>query len=116
MENIHSILLIKKENKYLNYYDERWKMYLFPNIKGNNIKEIENKYHTKNIKFLFDKVHEKYSVSHGENRVYHHYFYELNIDNIEGEYFTLDELLNNPKVKENNGDVISFIKEYYKEQ
>lgn len=24
MEHIHSIILIKKDNKYLNYYDDRW--------------------------------------------------------------------------------------------
>ena len=62
MEHIHSIILIKKGEKYLNYFDERWGMYLFPNIKGNNIEEIKAKYNTDNVKYLFDKVHEKYSV------------------------------------------------------
>ena len=62
---------------------------------------------------MFDKVHEKYSVSHNENRIYHHYFYEVISDNVEGEYFSLEELLKDKKVKENNGDVISFIREYY---
>lgn len=113
MENIHSIIIIKKDNKFLNYYDERWQMYLFPNIKGNNIEEIKEKYNTDKVKYLFDKVHEKYSISHNENKVYHHYFYEVNID-INGEYFTLDELLDIPKVKENNSDIIEFIKKYYK--
>ena len=32
MDNIHSIIIIKKDNRFLNYYDERWKTYLFPNI------------------------------------------------------------------------------------
>lgn len=41
MEHIHSIIIIKKNNKFLNYYDERWKMYLFPNIKGNDIEEVK---------------------------------------------------------------------------
>lgn len=113
MENIHSIIIIKKDNKFLNYYDERWEMYLFPNIKGNDIEEIKNKYNTDKVKFLFDKVHDKYSVSHNENRTYHHYFYEVQVD-IDGEYFTLDELLNDNKVKENNSDIIGFIKDYYK--
>ena len=112
MESIHSIILIKKDNKFLNYFDERWDMYLFPNIKGNNIDEIKEKYNTDNVKFLFDKAHNKYSVSHGENRAYHHYFYEVESD-INGEYFTLDELLKDPKVKENNSDIIGFIREYY---
>ena len=112
MENIHSIILIKKDNKFLNYFDERWDMYLFPNIKGNNIDEIKEKYNTDRVRLLFDKKHNKYSVSHGENRSYHHYFYEVESD-INGEYFTLDELLKDSKVKECNSDVIEFIREYY---
>ena len=112
MEHVHSIIIIKKDDKYLNYYDKRWQMYLFPNIKGNNIEEIKRIYKTQKVKLLFDKVHNKYSVSHKEIRTYHHYFYEVNC-NIEGDFFTLDELLKNPKIKENNEDIISFIKEYY---
>ena len=112
METIHSIIIIKKDNKFLNYFDKRWSMYLFPNIKGNNIDEIKKKYNSDKVIFLFDKIHEKYSVSHHENRTYHHYFYEVDAD-IDGEYFTLDELLNDNKVKENNSDIIRFIKEYY---
>ena len=40
------------------------------------------------------------------------YCYEVYVDT-EGEYFTLDYLLKNSKVLENNSDIISFIKEYY---
>ncbi len=112
MEHIHSIIIIKKDNKYLNYYDENWKMHLFPNLKGNDIEEIKNKYNTNNVKYLFDKVHEKFSVSHSEIRKYHHYFYQVDTD-INGEYFTLEELINDPKVKKYNGDIINFIKDYY---
>ena len=32
--------------------------------KGNDIEAIKNKYNTQNVKLLFDKVHDKYSVSH----------------------------------------------------
>lgn len=112
MESVHSIIIIKKDNKYLNYFDERWGIYLFPNIKGNNIQEIKNKYETDNVKFLFDKVHDKYSVSHKEVKTYHHYFFEVD-KNIEGEYFSLNELLDDPKIKENNEDIIKFIDNYY---
>ena len=77
MGSIHSIIIIKKDDKFLNYYDDRWDMYLFPNIKRNNIDEIKEKYNTDNVRFLFDKEHDKYYVSHGENRTYHHYFYEV---------------------------------------
>ena len=112
MEHVHSIIIIKKDNKFLNYYDERWKMYLFPNIKGNNIEEIKNKYNTNNVKLLFDKVHEKYSVSHDEVRIYHHYFYQVETD-INGEYFSLKELLENPKVKKYNENIINYINNYF---
>lgn len=114
MSSVHSIIIIKKDGKYLNYFDERWGMYLFPNIKGNDIEEIKEKYNTDNVKLLFDKEHSKFSVSHNEMRTYHHYFFEvIPDDQIDGEYFTLEELLKDPKVKENNEDIISFINEFY---
>ena len=90
-------------------------MYLFPNIKGNDIEEIKNKYNTNNVKYLFDKVHEKYSIPNKETRTYHHYFYEVDKE-IDGEYFSLNELLQKEKVKENNGDIIKFIEEFYNNQ
>lgn len=112
MEHIHSIIIIKKDNKFLNYYDERWNMYLFPNIKGNDIEEIKNKYNTDKVKLLFDKVHDKYSVSHNEVRTYHHYFYEVDTE-VDGKYFTLQELLSNEEVKKYNEDIINYINEFY---
>ncbi len=112
MEHVHSILIKKEGNKFINYYDKRWNMYLFPNIKGNNVEDIKNKFKCENVKFLFDKVHDKYSIPNDEIKTYHHYFYEIDSD-IEGELFTLDELLCMDKVKENNSDIISFIKEFY---
>lgn len=114
MEHIHSIIIIKKDNKFLNYYDKRWECYLFPNIKGNNIESIKKKYNTTNVKLLFDKVHDKYSIPYDEVKTYHHYFYEVNIDNVDGEYFSIEELLNDFKTKENNEDIINYIREYYK--
>ena len=87
---------------------------MFPNLKGNDIDQIKKQYNTSNVKFLFDKVHDKYSVSHNEVRTYHHYFYEVD-SKVDGDFFTLDELLKDPKIKENNGDVIQFISEYYRQ-
>ena len=113
MESVHSIIIIKRGNKYLNYFDDRWNMYLFPNISGNNINDIKNKYNSSNVRYLFDKVHEKFSISHNEDKLYHHFFYEVECD-IDGEYFTLDELLNDFKVKKYNSDIIEYIKDYYK--
>jgi len=121
MEHVHSILIVKKVNKYLNIYDDRWGMLLFPNIKGNNIEDIikyvNNNFNVKvnkdEIKLLFDKIHEKYSVSNKKNKIYHHYFYEINNSSIEGDFYTLEELLSIEKVKENNSDIIGFIDKYY---
>ena len=73
---------------------------------------IKSKYSTNNVKLLFDKVHDKYSLSHNEERTYHHYFYEVNTD-VEGEYFSLDELLADTKIKEHNEDIIKYIDEFY---
>ena len=42
MEHISSIILIKKDNKYLDYYDERLNMYLFLNMKENDKENILN--------------------------------------------------------------------------
>ena len=118
MEHVHSILIIKKGNKYLNYYDDRWNMLLFPNIKGNDIEDIKTyikvKFgiETSNIKLLFDKVHDKYSIPNKEVRTYHHYFYEINED-IDGDYYELKDLLLDDKVRENNSDIIEYVKEYY---
>ena len=114
MEHVHSIIIIKKDNKYLNYYDEKWGIYLFPNMKGNDINDIKNNYNTNDVKYLFDKHHDKYSVSHEEIRTYHHYFYEVNVD-MDGEYFSLDELLNDDEIKKYNQDIIMYIKTYYNE-
>ena len=135
MEHVHSIILIKRGDKYLNYFDLKWGRYflfgvvkkywnpphsscsytifnIIDIIKGNDIEEIKNKYNTNNVKYLFDKVHEKYSIPNKETRTYHHYFYEVDKE-IDGEYFSLNELLQKEKVKENNGDIIKFIEEFY---
>ena len=114
MEHVHSIMIIKKENKYLNYYDDRWKMYLFPNMKGNNIEEIKAKYKTDNVKFLFDKVHEKFSVSNNKIKLYHHYFYEVKLlNNItmseEYKWFSMEELQKNDRIQKINSDIVEYI-------
>ena len=37
---------------------------------------------------------------------YHHYFYQVNTE-VNGEYFSLEKLLNNPQVKKYNEDIIN---------
>lgn len=52
MEHISSIILIKKDNKYLDYYDERLNMYLFLNMKENDKENILNSKLVYNNKFV----------------------------------------------------------------
>lgn len=58
------------------------------------------------------KIPKGKALSNEEKRTYHHYFYEVDKD-VDGEYFSLNELLQKEKVKENNGDIIKFIEEFY---
>lgn len=121
MEHVHSILLIKKDDKFLTYYDNRWEINMFPNIKGNKIEDIKKKMKYDfnvdncNVKFLFDKVHEKYSYPNKEMRTYHHYFYEVELDADinDGLYTSLEHLLLDDKVVLRNSDIIHYVKEYY---
>ena len=62
MEHVHSIIIVKKEDKYLNYFDKRWGTYLFPNIKGNNIEEIRKMLFT-NKKVLVNDLSEQFDIS-----------------------------------------------------
>lgn len=134
MESRHAIIVIKNENNdYLQYYDERWKSYLFFNCKVNDendsskikdeLKEKLSVFDFK-INYRFDKVHTKFSVSNGIDKTYHHYFYEviLNdfkyfneaefmINNIKYKWFSYDELLTDKRIQEVNSDIVGFIKD-----
>lgn len=117
----HTIIMIEKDKKYLQYYDERWNSLLFPNTKvidGTKeeiIKECKKKYDLElsNLTLVFDHTHTKYSESHKEFRQYHHIFYEATLEkeNPKYEYYTIEELEKNKRVMEVNKDIIDFIKE-----
>lgn len=122
--SIHAIIIIKNKDKYLQYYDERWDSYLFPNMKLKNqftdidiIEYVENNLNKKVIDCTFIKniIHSKYSVSHKEVREYNHYFYLVNIDNYDFDsnykFFSMDELKNNKRIMEVNSDIVSYIEE-----
>ena len=122
--SIHAIIKIKNKDKYLQYYDERWDSYLFPNMKLKEefrdidiIKYVENNLNKKVIDCTFIKniIHSKYSVSHKEVREYNHYFYLVNIDNYDFDntykFFSIDELKNNKRIMEVNSDIVSYIEE-----
>ena len=122
--SIHAIIIIKNKDKYLQYYDERWDSYLFPNMKLKKqftdidiIEYVENNLNKKVIDCTFIKniIHSKYSVSHKEVREYNHYFYLVNIDNYDFDntykFFSMDELKNNKRIMEVNSDIVSYIEE-----
>lgn len=122
--SIHAIIIIKNKDKYLQYYDERWDSYLFPNMKLKKqftdidiIEYVENNLNKKVIDCTFIKniIHSKYSISHKEVREYNHYFYLVNIDNYDFDntykFFSMDELKNNKRIMEVNSDIVSYIEE-----
>ncbi len=137
-EHKHAIIIIKNsKNEYLQYYDKRWKSYLFLNCKLEEnlkekdiiIKEINKKLKISenNLQFnyLNDKIHKKYSVSAQKEKEYHHYFYNINIENIptimkeknfvindiKFSWYNLQQLENDNRIQEVNSDIVKYVKE-----
>lgn len=129
----HAIMIIKNnKGEYLQYYDERWESYLFLNCKldenSNELTIINDVIQKLNLEtnelecsYLMDKIHEKYSESAKKNKIYHHYFYKIDIKELNQENFAVNEikyswfkmkdLEKNERVMKVNSDIISFIKE-----
>ena len=133
----HAIIIIKNnKGKYLQYFDERWASFLFPNCKLINdnhealiVESLNNKFNLNlgkiKVNYLMDKVHEKFSESDKIMKTYHHYFYDVQYsklpkqvenktftnDNISFAWLTLNELENSPRILEVNSDIVGFIKE-----
>ena len=138
IEHKHSIIIIKNsKNEYLQYFDKRWNSYLFLNCKINEKEDIEKikdkiveqlKINKSNIeiKFIMDKVHNKFSESAKTYKKYHHYFFYVNINNIPSnilkqefiigdeqfKWYSMTELENNDRIMKVNNDIVSFIKEW----
>lgn len=127
----HAIIVIKNnENKYLQYYDERWDSYLFLNCKlHDNSDEIVKEYVSKQLNidinkitciYVGEKVHTKFSESAKKEKDYQHYFYDVKIegvdslllDNAKYRWYSYDELLNDDRIKKVNSDIVGFIKEF----
>ena len=124
----HAIMIIKnKDNKYLQYYDERWQSYLFLNCKiggaediDNVQKSIENSLSLKDItiSYLGMKKHIKFSESDKIFKEYEHYFYRIKttdeLDNLPNNYkwFSYDELKSDERIQKVNSDIVGFLKEF----
>lgn len=142
-EHPHSIVLIKdtfknNPNRYLLYYDSRWKCRLFLNyttadekydIDEDNISkhlQMELKTDRDNLlgTFEFEKVHEKFSVSANEQRCYRHRFYQYQLKDfpnalqqdefeIDGKTFywmSIADMEQDDRIMEVNSDIVSFVK------
>lgn len=122
----HVIGLIKRENKYLLYYDKRWECLLFINYKMlDSFKDLDLKKYIDElfntnceVKYIKDIIHTKYSVSHKCNREYHHYFYSIEcdisnkdfiLDGIEYKWITINEMKNNNRIMQVNSDIVNFV-------
>ena len=114
MERKHAIIIIKNEkNKYLQYYDNRWESYLFPNCKINDktdydkIKEeIFGKYGIKinDINYKMEKVHTKFSESDKIEK-------EFENRKIQFKWYSMEELLGDERIQMVNSDIVEYVKE-----
>ena len=138
----HSLVILTAPNpsdpskpRYLTYYDERWDCRLFLNYKSQGFgdaayivehlsSDLEVEKERIDIRYLGSKKHEKYSVSHGENRVYNHRLCKVTIDKwerSEQDYFivkgktyywmTLNEMAKDLNISKKNMDIVNFVRE-----
>jgi len=133
----HAIIMIKNnKGEYLQYFDERWTSFLFPNCKLINdnhedliLECLKSKFNLNFndifIDYVMDKIHEKFSESDKIIKEYHHYFYQIQYSELPNQYknkafvnnnikfawLSLNELESNERIQEVNSDIVSFIKE-----
>jgi len=128
----HAIIIIKKDDEYLNYYDQRWNCYLFPNCKIEENTSI-SKYVSKileieenqiNAKFIKEITHKKFSESAKIEKEYNHYFYKVEIKNIKDKFkekeftvketkykwFNTREFEEDERIQKVNSDIIYYVK------
>ena len=135
-ERKHAIIIIQNtSHEYLQYFDERWNSFLFPNCKLTDdgyekliIETVKNMLGQEvivSVNYIMDKVHTKFSESAKMEKEYHHYFYKANVTNmptssvnkifeindIKFSWLSLKELENNKRIQEVNSDIVSFVKE-----
>ena len=132
----HAIIVIKNnEGKYLQYFDERWDSFLFPNCKlvdenhfDNIFKILKDKFGfdvaSDDVTFCMDKVHSKFSESNKIMKTYKHYFYNVKFsDNMKSlvedvvnkglfvEWMTIAEMKKSARIMQVNSDIVGFVEE-----
>lgn len=145
MEHPFSIIGIRDTyneyaNRFLLYYDTRWKCYLFPNGRTNEDAEKNEAYlkqdisnslklpvNMLSIRKVGERIHQKYSVSDQRMKLYHHTFYELKVDDFPEEarktefvmdgtmfrWMSLAEMVQDARIQEVNEDIVEIVKELY---
>lgn len=145
MEHPFSIMGIRDSyneyaNRFLLYYDTRWKCYLFPNGKSSEDEEKNEQYLKRDIsnslkispeavriERIGERIHQKYSVSDQIMKLYHHTFYELHVAEfpeearktefvIDGKSFrwmSIAEMEKDKRIQEVNRDIVEIVKELY---
>lgn len=125
-------------NKYLLYYDKRWRCWFFFNYKTiddeeNNIQNMKSKLSFAlkigesniSISYKTEKLHSKFSVSDNEMKVYEHKLYEgvisnptddviktkFDIDGVQYKWMTIAEMEADPVIQKKNADVVEFVKQ-----
>lgn len=135
----HSIIAIKDTfseypNRFLLYFDSRWSCDLFLNFKENINNEnfiatsVSNKLKINrsdiSVDYIAQKIHEKYSVSHKEKRVYCHRLYLVSINNFSPElrkksfeidgtmysWMSISEMEMDDHIMDVNEDIVQFVK------
>lgn len=132
MKHRHAIIVIcDKNGRFLQYFDNKWDSYLFLNCKVNDeddISKIEDAIFDKlgvkalEIKYIFQKIHTKFSEKDKCNKEYQHYFYRVFVDldkfgedefiinSFKFKWFSYDEFLNDKRIMQVNSDIVQFIK------
>lgn len=138
----HSIVVIRDSfnpfpNRYLVYEDKSWNCQFFLNYKENpNNEEFIRNHISRELKiepddielsYVAQKLHEKYSESAKENKVYSHKFYLAEIkkfpDQMQKDSFKCDgktyywkslaELEEDKNVQKKNMDILNYVKELF---
>lgn len=123
-------------NRFLLYYDERWKCKFFFNCKTvendemniraklSNALKVQNEEIT--VEFVTEKITRKYSVSDQTDKVYDHKFYfvdfhtfsdnmkekEFEVDGTKFYWMTLKDMESDEDIIKKNMDIVDVVKEY----
>ena len=131
----HAIMVIKnEEGKYLQYYDNNWDSYLFPNCKmpnGDEASVVKNNISEQlnvdegiiDATLVGQKQHKKFSESAKTEKDYLHYFYNVNLNTklkdedfelngVKYKWFSYPDLLNDKRIQEVNSDIVTLVRAF----